>query len=59
MAGSSNVLDEARALVEKRLAELDEERKRLGSLVKGWGKDRRRSSARDRTRRQAPQETLF
>lgn len=46
---SSNVLDEARELVQKRLADLDEERKRLErALAELGGKATRRSPGRPR-----------
>jgi len=50
MASISNVIDEARDLLEKRLAELDDERKRveraLGNLVGGKKGPRRRGPGR-------------
>ena len=50
MASISNVIDEARDLLEKRLAELDDERKRveraLGNLVEGGKKGVRRGPGR-------------
>ncbi len=46
MASISNVINEARGLLEKRLSELDDERKRveraLGNLIEGKGAPRRR-----------------
>ncbi len=49
MPSTSNVLDEARDLVQKRLAELDEERKRLErALVELGGTAARRSPGRPR-----------
>jgi DNA invertase Pin-like site-specific DNA recombinase len=50
MADNSNVLDEARALVERRLAELDEERKRLQRALADLtgGKSGRRRPGRPR-----------
>lgn len=49
MPSSTNVLDEARALVEKRLADLDEERKRLErALAELGGKVARRAPGRPR-----------
>jgi len=49
MASTSNVLDEARELVQKRLADLDEERKRLErALAELGGKAARRSPGRPR-----------
>jgi len=47
MPPSTNVLDEARQLVERRLADLDEERKRLErALAELGGKARRRGPGR-------------
>jgi sugar-specific transcriptional regulator TrmB len=49
MPPTSNVLDEARQLVERRLADLDEERKRLErALAELGGKATRRSPGRPR-----------
>jgi DNA-binding IclR family transcriptional regulator len=49
MPSTTNVLDEARALVQNRLAELDEERKRLErALAELGGKATRRSPGRPR-----------
>lgn len=49
MPSTTNVLDEARDLVQKRLAELDEERKRLErALAELGGKASRRSPGRPR-----------
>lgn len=49
MAPSTNVLDEARQLVERRLADLDEERKRLErALAELGGKAIRRGPGRPR-----------
>jgi len=50
MPPSTNVLDEARALVKKRLAELDDERKRLERALAdlGDGKPARRGPGRPR-----------
>ena len=49
MPSTTNVLDEARGLVVKRLAELDEERKRLErALVELGGKAARRAPGRPR-----------
>ena len=49
MPSTTNVLDEARELVEKRLADLDEERKRLErALAELGGKASRRSPGRPR-----------
>jgi hypothetical protein len=49
MPSTTNVLDEARELVEKRLAELDEERKRLErALAELGGKAARRAPGRPR-----------
>lgn len=49
MPSSTNVLDEARQLVEKRLADLDEERKRLErALAELGGKVVRRAPGRPR-----------
>lgn len=49
MPSTSNVLDEARDLVQKRLAYLDDERKRLErALVELGGKADRRSPGRPR-----------
>jgi len=49
MPSSTNVLDEARQLVEKRLADLDEERKRLErALAELGGKVARRAPGRPR-----------
>jgi len=49
MPSTTNVLDEARGLVEKRLAELDEERKRLErALSELGGKATRRAPGRPR-----------
>jgi sugar-specific transcriptional regulator TrmB len=49
MPSSTNVLDEAKQLVEKRLADLDEERKRLErALAELGGKVTRRSPGRPR-----------
>jgi hypothetical protein len=49
MPSTTNVLDEARDLVQKRLAELDEERKRLErALAELGGKAARRSPGRPR-----------
>ena len=49
MPSTTNVLDEARGLVVKRLAELDEERKRLErALVELGGKATRRAPGRPR-----------
>lgn len=49
MPSSTNVLDEARQLVEKRLADLDEERKRLErALAELGGKAAKRSPGRPR-----------
>jgi sugar-specific transcriptional regulator TrmB len=49
MPSSTNVLDEAKQLVEKRLADLDEERKRLErALAELGGKTVRRSPGRPR-----------
>src|SRR5882757_1045957 len=50
MPPSTNVLDEARALVTKRLAELNDERKRLERALAdlGGGKAGRRGSGRPR-----------
>lgn len=49
MPSATNVLDEARDLVEKRLADLDEERKRLErALAELGGKATRRSPGRPR-----------
>jgi len=41
MAAASNVVDQARGLIEKRLAELDDERKRLEGALKDLGGGRR------------------
>lgn len=49
MPSTTNVLDEARELVEKRLADLDEERKRLErALAELGGKASRRAPGRPR-----------
>jgi DNA-binding IclR family transcriptional regulator len=49
MPSTTNVLDEARTLVEKRLADLDEERKRLErALAELGGKASRRAPGRPR-----------
>ncbi len=49
MPSTTNVLDEARELVQKRLAELDEERKRLErALAELGGKASRRAPGRPR-----------
>lgn len=49
MASTTNVLDEARALVQKRLADLDEERKRLErALAELGGKAAKRAPGRPR-----------
>jgi DNA-binding IclR family transcriptional regulator len=49
MPSTTNVLDEARGLVEKRLADLDEERKRLErALAELGGKASRRAPGRPR-----------
>jgi len=48
MPGNSNVLDEARELVAKRLAELDEERKRLERALAELGGKGRRGPGRPR-----------
>lgn len=50
MPSTTNVLDEARDLVQKRLADLDEERKRLERALAelGGGKTTRRSPGRPR-----------
>jgi transposase-like protein len=49
MPSTTNVLDEARELVQKRLADLDEERKRLErALAELGGKVRRRAPGRPR-----------
>lgn len=49
MPSTSNVLDEARALVQKRLADLDEERKRLErALAELGGKITKRAPGRPR-----------
>ncbi len=49
MPSTTNVLDEARELVEKRLADLDEERKRLErALAELGGKAARRAPGRPR-----------
>ena len=49
MPSTTNVLDEARGLVEKRLADLDEERKRLErALAELGGKATRRAPGRPR-----------
>ena len=49
MPSTTNVLDEARELVQKRLADLDEERKRLErALAELGGKATRRSPGRPR-----------
>jgi transposase-like protein len=49
MPSTTNVLDEARDLVQKRLADLDEERKRLErALAELGGKVRRRAPGRPR-----------
>ncbi len=55
MASTTNVLDEARGLLQKRLADLDEERKRLErALAELGGKAARRSPGRPRGRKSAP-----
>ena len=52
MPSTTNVLDEAKGLVEKRLAELDEERKRLErALAELGGKATRRAPGRPRGRK--------
>ncbi|HEU4392249.1 MAG TPA: winged helix-turn-helix transcriptional regulator [Solirubrobacterales bacterium] len=49
MPSTTNVLDEARELVQKRLADLDEERKRLErALAELGGKAKRRAPGRPR-----------
>ena len=49
MPSTTNVLDEARELVQKRLADLDEERKRLErALAELGGKATRRAPGRPR-----------
>ncbi|HEX5713714.1 MAG TPA: hypothetical protein VFX85_10410 [Solirubrobacterales bacterium] len=54
MPSSTNVLDEARELVEKRLADLDEERKRLErALAELGGKATRRAPGRPRGKKAA------
>ncbi len=55
MPSTKNVLDEARELVEKRLADLDEERKRLErALAELGGKVIRRSPGRPRGSKSTP-----
>ena len=52
MPSTTNVLDEARELVQKRLADLDEERKRLErALAELGGKATRRAPGRPRGRK--------
>ena len=57
MAAGSNVVDQARGLIEKRLAELDDERKRLEGALKdlggrrGPGRPRGSGGGRKRRRR--------
>lgn len=54
MPSTTNVLDEARELVEKRLADLDEERKRLErALAELGGKATRRAPGRPRGKKAA------
>jgi len=54
MPSTTNVLDEARDLVQKRLADLDEERKRLErALAELGGKATRRAPGRPRGRKSA------
>ena len=54
MPSTTNVLDEARELVEKRLADLDEERKRLErALAELGGKATKRSPGRPRGKKAA------
>lgn len=58
MPSTTNVLDEARELVEKRLADLDEERKRLErALSELGGKATRRAPGRPRGRKAAAAST--
>jgi len=58
MAPTKNVLDDARELVEKRLAELNEERERLQrALAELGGKVTRRSPGRPRGRAKAAAKT--
>src|SRR5882724_3077323 len=55
MPSTTNVLDEARGLVQKRLAELDDERKRLErALAELGGKVTRRAPGRPRGSKSAP-----
>ncbi|HEY1855447.1 MAG TPA: hypothetical protein VGG40_12760 [Solirubrobacterales bacterium] len=55
MPPTKNVVDDARELVEKRLAELNEERERLErALAELGGKATRRSPGRPRGRKAAP-----
>src|ERR1700755_2858201 len=48
MPSTTNVLDEARELVERRLADLDEERRRLERALAGLGGKTKRSPGRPR-----------
>jgi sugar-specific transcriptional regulator TrmB len=58
MPSTTNVLDEARDLVQKRLADLDEERKRLErALAELGGKATRRSPGRPRGSKSSPTST--
>jgi len=55
MPSNTNVLDEARELVQKRLADLDEERKRLErALAELGGKAARRAPGRPRGSKSTP-----
>jgi transposase-like protein len=55
MPSTTNVLDEARDLVQKRLADLDDERQRLErALAELGGKSRRRSPGRPRGSKSTP-----
>ncbi|HEX5821907.1 MAG TPA: hypothetical protein VFY30_09085 [Solirubrobacterales bacterium] len=44
----SNTVDQARTLLERRLKELDDERKQVGAALAGLGKSARRSPGRPR-----------
>jgi DNA-binding IclR family transcriptional regulator len=58
MPSTTNVLDEARDLVQKRLVDLDEERKRLErALAELGGKTARRSPGRPRGSKSSPAST--
>lgn len=57
MPSTTNVLDEARALVERRLADLDEERRRLERALADLGGKVKRSPGRPRGSASAPKAT--